>query len=160
MLRVRVLDAVIKRQEDDAESITQRIRATQEGINDAPNPMQSRSDKTRFELGGRLAELKKVAQKLERQIVILQALKGQLGNCSFKEVGLGALVRVRINGKAQNFIVLPEHSMTDITVGGEQFMVVNPSTPVISAIWGKGEGEKVEFSVGSVRKEVEVLNVE
>lgn len=135
---------VIKELEKRAMQISETARATHEEAVCAPTPMESHSDKTRFEMQSAYAHQKAMSARYEAAI---QALKGFLcPNIPASRVDVGSVVVVERDGKEVRYFILPEGNGVTLSVGDKMCAVITPGSPLGEVLMGKVAGE--EFALG------------
>ena len=76
------------------------------------------------------------------------------------EIGLTALVQVEVDGEYIKWLfVLPIAGGTKLEVGGNEILVITPSSPIGELLLGKKYGDVFEFSVKNNTSEYEVLKL-
>ena len=134
---------VIEELETRAEKLSDAARVTHEEAVRAPTPMESHSDRTRFEMQTASARQREMAAKYEAAIKIL---KGFALPKPSSKVELGSLVIAERDGKETRCFVLPEGNGITVGTGDDMCAVVTPGSPLGKVLLGKAVGE--EFAVG------------
>ena len=147
MNKNNVVRALIDRVEAQKEEIEKSLREAQASIIDAPGPMQSHSDTTRYQkaiLAGSAASSlreKTLALSALHQILALDAGK------YIDKVQVGTLVTLLDEEDVmENYIIVPHCGGISVEEGIESIVSITPESPLASELLGKARGQSVTFS--------------
>jgi transcription elongation GreA/GreB family factor len=160
MDKAAILAAVIQRLEEEMEQAQRSLASTHRAMVDAPTAMQSYSDTTRSQLEPVIGSLKKSVAEKGRAISTLRQLAAE-AFAPLDRVRLSAVVRVQAAPSASAiYILLPEAGGTRVAVNDEDVWVITPTSPLATALLGKGRGDHAEFGDGPDRRTLTILEVE
>ncbi|MFH1192839.1 MAG: hypothetical protein V1656_00775 [Candidatus Jorgensenbacteria bacterium] len=139
----KLLSEVIRQLETRAAKLSDAARVTHEEAVRAPTPMESHSDRTRFEMQTASARQGEMAAKYEAAIKILKEFT--LPTPSLK-ADIGSLVIAERDGKEARYFILPEGNGVTLSIGDKMCAIITPGSPLGKVLIGKAVGE--EFALG------------
>jgi transcription elongation GreA/GreB family factor len=141
-----LLLAVIKEIEERAAKLSDAARVTHEEAVRAPTPMESHSDRTRFEMQTASSHQRAMASKYEAAIKKLKNFS--LPPLVPSKAGAGSLITVERNSKESRYFLLPEGNGISVDGGETTCVVVTPDSPLGKALVGKVVGDEFTFETG------------
>lgn len=148
---------VIQELEARAAKLADAARATREEVVRAPTPMESHSDKTRFEMQLAHGHQQEMILKYERAIAALEVFTFPK---EFHEVALGVLVTVERSGKAMRYLLLPEGNGLAVGSGSDACTVITPGSPLGACLMGGKVGTRATVDTGRGSYELVVRSIE
>lgn len=136
-----LLTLVIAELEKQKRELEAHAEETHRHATEAPSPMESNSDKTRFEMNALHGNMVEVIMSYERTLETLTAF-------TFPEegsvVGLGSLVDVsNERGATSTVFLLPAVRNVTVRHEGTVCVAISPETPLGGALIGKREGDEI-----------------
>jgi transcription elongation GreA/GreB family factor len=136
-----LLSLVIAELEKQKRELEAHAEETHRYATEAPSPMESNSDKTRFEMNSLHGNMVEVIMGYERT---LKSLDGFVFPEEGSVVGFGSLVDVsNEHGATSTIFLLPAVRNVTVKYDGTTCVAISPETPLGGALIGKREGDEV-----------------
>lgn len=156
-----LLLAIIEKLDEERKDLAKSVERMRQAAIEAPGPMQSHSDTTKFQMGslsddaaGSLAEKEQAIFRL-RNLLDHPQFMGQ-----HRIVGGGSLVQLEeADGARGYYYFVPGGAGTEITHDAVKVTVVSLGAPLATALFKKGEGDLVELDLGQNSRELTILKV-
>jgi len=136
-----LLSLVIAELEKQKRELEAHAEETHRHATEAPSPMESNSDKTRFEMNSLHGNMVEVIMGYERALASLATFEiPEKGSA----VGLGSLVDIsNERGARSTVFLLPAVRNVTVKHEGAVYVAISPETPLGGALIGKREGENI-----------------
>lgn len=152
-----ILSCVIEALRSEAERIEMSAAGTQREATEAPSPMESYSDKTKFEMQTMTGALRQASERIRRAITTLEGFTCPPAG---GRIAAGTLAVTEETGQNHKwYFMLPEGAGITIPQGKETIIVITPQTPLGAALMGKRAGDAVEFK-GTATRTLTIVRLE
>lgn len=149
-----ILSAVIDELKTEKQEIEAGLKTTKQTAIDAPSPMQSHSDTTKFQMNILADNLKRSLEEKENSINALILFSQNQPNSS-SIIQMGSVIELREAGSVKFYFILPAGGGIKIEKNNKIITVITPQTPLAAALQGKSKSDKIKFRT----KELEIINI-
>ncbi len=151
-----ILDVVLSQIAKQKKSINDSISRCKSEIDDAPGPMVSHSDTTRYQVSQQVFNLLDHLEKLEQAEKILKESAGQ-NNSGI--ISLGSIAELDVDGKNIFVFIVPDGAGGMSTNGDIKISIISERSPMATSIIGKKVGDESSFKVNGKEKKIRILNL-
>ncbi len=148
MDKTSLLKAIV---EQLANEFALQIEAAEDAHKEATNDESRAED--RYDMRGQLAAYLAAGQaKLADEVATAIAAFRNLAVRTFgpgEPAALGALVRLEARGARSVYFLGPAHGGLEVSINGDEVMVVTPSSPLGRSLMGRKTGERVALPQGA-----------
>lgn len=149
-----LLEIVIEKLKTEKQDIETGLKTAKQTAVDAPGPMQSHSDTTKFQMNVLFENLKQTLEEKENSInTLISFSKNQPS--SLTTVQLGSVVELKDSGEIKFYFILPAGGGIKVEKDNKIITAITPQTPLATALQGKNKGDKIKFRT----KEMEIINI-
>jgi len=151
----KILDIVLDQISKQKKSIKDSITRCQNEIDEAPGPMVSHSDTTRYQVSQLVFNLSDHLAKLEQAEKIMRESSAQNNN---KALSVGSIAELDVDGK-RIFIFIVPNGVGGLTIDGDiKISIVSERSPMAVSIIGKKVGDLSFFKINGKEKKIKILN--
>jgi len=156
-----VLREILKRLEVDRESAEQSRKSAHDAMVEAPGPMQSHSDTTRFQKGVLIDQYSGLIAEKSQAISIVRFLLESLGNKILDRVQAGAAIGLKTHdGTPEFYFMIPYAAGILIRRDGKNFTTLTPTSPLGAALLNKRVGDEIELRTDSSVRTLTVTSID
>ena len=151
----QIFDVVLTQIAKQKESLKNSIAGCQNEIDEAPGPMVSHSDTTRYQVSQLVFNLSDNLEKLEKAEKILQesAIKDNGGI-----IAIGSVAELDVDGRNTFIFIVPDGAGGLIIDGDIKISIVSEKSPMAKVILGKKMGDGASFKINGIEKNIKILN--
>ena len=151
----KILDIVLAQIENQKELLKDSIKRCEAEIDEAPGPMVSHSDTTRYQVSQQVFNLSSHLAKLEQAEKIMRE-SSDINKSGI--ISLGSTVEIDVNGKKMFIFIVPD-GFGGLTVDGDiKISIVSERSPMAISIIGKKVGDLSSFKINGKEKKIKILN--
>lgn len=148
--KMAIIETVVSVLEGQLRDAVRSLQAAHDAIADAPGPMQSHSDTTRFQKSILAQSAGRSMSEKELAIATLREIASALSTKTGDTVALGMIVRLeREDGFRARYIILPYGGGISVGSGSDGILVITPQSPLAVALLGKREWDEIELQTES-----------
>ena len=152
-----IIEKIVERLEKRINDLEQSIKETQQAVISSPNPMQSWSDTSRFQLRSLIANLQPRIDQLKKCIEEIKKINTEK---VFKKVEIGALIKTKENKKERLYFITPVGSGTELLkLKNGQVIALSVDSPLAQKLSNKQSGEIIKFDGPNGHQEITILEI-
>lgn len=140
----------------EIEGSKKRMQETQIAINEAPSPMESHSDTTRF-------QFQKIQAEEQRNFETLETLSNFLKSKEYPAthtVTPGSLVGIEEDGKEEGFFIVPIAAANiHISFGEMKIRLISATSPIGISLMYKTKGETIALNLPKRRRIFKITEI-
>lgn len=155
MDKQKIVKALLTELDKDYSKLLKIYEEHKQGCIEAPGPMQSHSDTSRFQLGKLADETAQRLEKLEKLIRFFKQIEIKKNN----DIQVGTLVKIEEDGEIIYFYITPEG------VGGQKFesegvliQTISMDSPFGKALFSKKPKQEIELQVPVGIRKLKILD--
>jgi transcription elongation GreA/GreB family factor len=155
-----VLTALRSAIEEQKVSAQQALHEALAAIADAPGPMQSHSDTTRYQKSILADSAAKSLQDKEVALKTLDTLLEAAQDTFLEFVGVGAVAMLtNEEDDLELYFLMPHGGGASVPIGHYLVTIISPSSPLGAALMGRRRGEKLKLPFGTSSRLLEIIDI-
>jgi len=158
--KIDTLKEILARLEEGKREAEQSRKAAHGAMVDAPGPMQSHSDTTRFQKSILIDQYNALIAEKSQAISIVTFLLDTIADKAMDRIQTGAAIEVAgSDGVSEFYMMIPYAAGISLVRGGKTVTTVTPASPLGAALLKKRVGDEIEVQTTSGTRKLKVLSL-